>query len=160
MRPRIAPHPGRDSDEFVPTSSRPSGGEHASSVPRLEPHLGAPVANGDAEPVAVAVAEADGADVHVRLLLDEPGTRVPGAMDVVRVVPVERERVTRDDLPGRLLLGALRGASGHEERDAGESDEESRRPHGVTVARGAIEPSGYDWRSSRTRAFLPTRPRR
>ncbi len=131
--------------------------------PSLQAHLGRHARHGrhelHAEPVASTVGPAHGADDDARLALDEPGTRVPGAVDVPGIV----RRVAGDGRLDRLASESLRvvlHTAAREEEDATAAhDQREDGAHDVNVVVGARS-AGYDWRSSRTRDFLPTRPRR
>ena len=150
----------------MPGSPQPGGatlrGQHAAGVARVEPdprgHAHGVADEIDAEPVATAVRPTDTADDDVRLLLDEPRPWIRRAADVRRVVGRVAGDVRLDCVPCKLLRLVLGSAAGDRER---RQDDECRR--GDTQDRGPRRTdavAGYDWRSSRTRDFLPTRPRR
>ena len=150
----------------MPGSPQPDGpalrGQHAAGVTRVEPdprgHAHGVADEIDAEPVASAIRPTDTADDDVRLLLDEPRPWIRRAADVRRVVGRVAGDVRLDCVPCKLLGLVLGSAAGNREHS---EDDERRR--GNTQDRGPRRTDGetdYDWRSSRTRDFLPTRPRR
>src|SRR3954452_12280626 len=131
--------------------------QHAAGVLLVEHDVPAGVLQRRLVPVTATAAEPRGADVDGCLALDEPRRRVVRAARPVGVVLLLRERlVDRDPRPG---LAWRLGAAPGEQQGATEERDKPDEAH-ARDASAACRRRAYGWRSSRMRAFLPTRPRR